>query len=182
MAPGILGRWTSTLPLGEGPALYRGMGSIGLTGASRCELLVARDPRDPKARVVKQLKSNAGPDDLPAKRFRLVPVGDVTQVEWLEDGTYSAAELLAEPDPSESSATEDAIEWLRAELEDAPNRARMAKHIFKAGRENGFQERALRRALEKLGGTKRKLGLGGWEWSLPLSPSGSSASSAGSPI
>ncbi|MBI4822420.1 MAG: AAA family ATPase [Deltaproteobacteria bacterium] len=81
----------------EGPALYRGMGSIGLTGASRCELLVARDPRDPKARVVKQLKSNAGPDDLPAKRFRLVPVGDVTKVEWLADGTYSAAELLAEP-------------------------------------------------------------------------------------
>ncbi|MBI2377754.1 MAG: hypothetical protein HYV07_27375 [Deltaproteobacteria bacterium] len=116
---------------------------------------------------MKQIKTNAGPDDLPAKRFKLVPVGDVTRVEWLDDATYSAAELLHEPDPSEQGATQDAAEWLRSELEDAPGRARMAKDLLKAGRENGFPERTLQRARDRIGATKRKLGLGGWEWSLP---------------
>ncbi|MBI2373573.1 MAG: hypothetical protein HYV07_06195 [Deltaproteobacteria bacterium] len=131
---------------------------------------------------MKQIKTNAGPDDLPAKRFKLVPVGDVTRVEWLDDATYSAAELLHEPDAETTGATTDAAEWLRSELEDAPGRARMAKDLLKAGRENGFQDRMLRRALEHIGGNKRKLGLGGWEWSLGVSPLDSSAPSARSAI
>jgi RecA-family ATPase len=44
-----------------GSALYRGGGSIGIIGAARFGLLVARDPDDDEARILAPTKCNIGP-------------------------------------------------------------------------------------------------------------------------
>src|SRR5215216_945193 len=46
---------------GQGSALYRGSGSIGIVGAARAGLLVAPDPDDEGRRVLAVSKSNLGP-------------------------------------------------------------------------------------------------------------------------
>ncbi|HLX89555.1 MAG TPA: AAA family ATPase, partial [Acidimicrobiales bacterium] len=44
-----------------GSAIYRGGGSIGITGAARSVLLVAKDLSEPERHVIASVKSNLGP-------------------------------------------------------------------------------------------------------------------------
>src|SRR5207244_2155617 len=68
--------------LSGGRALYRGAGSIGIIGAARTGLLVARDPDNDKHRVLACTKSNL--TDIPAAlRFSLEQAGQrVCRVNW----------------------------------------------------------------------------------------------------
>jgi hypothetical protein len=149
-------------------AMYRGGGSIGIIGAARFGLLVARDPDDDEARILAPIKCNIGPPP-PALRFylRSVPGSDVARVEWdPQPATIDAAGLLAASDGSDEdrSAVAEAVEWLKDQLN---NGARPAGDLLKASRKDGIAERTLRRAKSLLGvRSERSEGDAGWRWAL----------------
>jgi RecA-family ATPase len=96
-----------------GDPLYRGGGSIGIIGAARSALLVARHPHDER-RVLASLKNNLA-EPAPSLAFALVGAANgAVRVEWKGLTTHTAAALLAVPtDPEERSALEEATEFLR---------------------------------------------------------------------
>ncbi|MGI8830855.1 MAG: AAA family ATPase, partial [Candidatus Limnocylindria bacterium] len=120
-----------------GHALYRGGGSIGIIGAARVGLLVARDPDDDTRRVVAVTKSNLAAEP-PSLAFRLVEDAEigVARVEWLGESEHGASALLAArtDDPDEGSALAEAVEVLRTILADGPVSAKEAeREAYDAG-------------------------------------------------
>lgn len=75
--------------------IYRGGGSIGVIGAVRTGLLMAKHPTEKNELVVAVSKSNLAkiPQSI---RFKLVDseIPDVARVEWVGETGYTAAELL----------------------------------------------------------------------------------------
>ena len=96
-------------------ALYRGGGSIGIIGAARFGLLVAKDPEDAAARILAPTKCNIGPEP-PALRYRLegVPGSDAARVAWdAAPVSANAADLLAGSDDANRSELGEARDWLK---------------------------------------------------------------------
>jgi hypothetical protein len=151
-------------------ALYRGGGSIGIIGAARFGLLVAKDPEDDVARILAPLKCNIGPEP-PALRYRLEGVSgsDAALVVW-DDApvTMNAADLLSAPfDDASRSEHDEARGWLKDYLSGG---AKPADEVLREGRKAGFTDITLRRAKKTLsvGSTKSGFGYEGrWAWSLP---------------
>ena len=77
-------------------AIYRGAGSIGIMGAVRTGLVIARHPDDPELRVLAMTKTNVGVPG-PSLGFRLVqssplaPRADVSGVDGSEETTARGA-------------------------------------------------------------------------------------------
>jgi len=85
---------------GQGSALYRGSGSIGIIGAARAGLLVAPDPEDEDRRVLALTKSNLA--KMPqALAYRLVDDERYSCARVVWDGvtSHTATDLLRPPDP-----------------------------------------------------------------------------------
>jgi hypothetical protein len=75
-------------------AIYRGGGSIGIIGAARSGLLVARHPERPNTFVLAVTKSNLGP--MPASlEYSLESQGDVGRIAWGQEVEITADELVA---------------------------------------------------------------------------------------
>jgi len=148
-----------------GNPLYRGQGSIGIVAAARSALLVARHPEDEDRRVLASLKSNLA-KPVPSLTFALVESANGSaRVEWKGETTLSAAALLAAPaDPEERSALEDAMEFLRNELESGPVES---TQVSKDARAAGITEITLKRAKSTLGVRSRKQADGPWAWEMP---------------
>jgi hypothetical protein len=150
-------------------ALYRGGGSIGIIGAARFGLLVAKDPEDDEARILAPTKCNIGPEP-PALRYRLesTPGSDAARVIWdAEPVTINASELLAAADDASRSERDEARDWMKDFLAGS---AKPAHDVLKAGRIAGFTDITLRRAKKALGVVSTKSGFGcegKWAWSLP---------------
>lgn len=151
-----------------GPALYRGGGSIGIIGAARSGLLVAKDPDDPERRIIASSKSNLGPEP-PALAYRLegTPEGSL-RIVWLGTTQHTAQQLVATPrDEDERDAVTDAVEFLRDVLEHGPI---AADEIKRQARQAGIADRTLHRAKSQLGVKSSKSGFGQsgkWTWVLP---------------
>jgi hypothetical protein len=145
--------------------LYRGGGSIGIVGAARSGLLVARDPEDPEGRVLAVTKANLA-REAPALRFAPVDAGGVPVIDWRGECAHTAKGLLeAEADAREGGAVREACEVLRGILEGGPRQAKDVKHEAKAA---GISERTLDRARTRLHVQASKAGFsGGWLWALP---------------
>jgi len=97
-----------------GDPMYRGGGSIGIVGAARAGMLVARDPDDDNVRVLASTKSNLGPEP-EALRYQLVDADShgVAQVQWLGISTHNARALLADHGDGEDRPERDgAAAWL----------------------------------------------------------------------
>lgn len=76
-------------------AIYRGGGSIGIAGAARSVLLVAKDPADPERRILAPVKSNLGrPSAALAYTMEEASNGAV-KVAWQGESDLSADRLLA---------------------------------------------------------------------------------------
>jgi hypothetical protein len=76
-----------------GSAIYRGGGSIGITGAARSVLLLAHSKENHEQRTLAVVKSNLGV--LPsAASFAIRSKGEVPYLEWLQESNLSADELL----------------------------------------------------------------------------------------
>jgi hypothetical protein len=168
-----------------GNALYRGGGSIGIIGAARSGLLVAKAPDNPEhERILAGTKSNLGAP-LPSLRYQLVaPLKDVEGldedgiehlrhvpvVEWLGECALSATALLAASAGAEEEVNpgklKEAVGWLSEVLADGPQ---LANELERASRAAGIAERTLRRAAVELKVGKQKVGGGTGaysQWSL----------------
>ncbi|HEY3351174.1 MAG TPA: AAA family ATPase [Thermoanaerobaculia bacterium] len=151
---------------GGSNAIYRGGGSIGISGAARSVLLVAKDPADEERRILASAKSNLSrpPDSL---AYRLRNAGDVARVEFETSSVPLTADqlLAAQEQPEHCGPRGEAVDFLRDLLADRPVGA---KEVLKAAREAGISEMTLRRAKDKLGIRPKRIGFeGGWFWGLP---------------
>lgn len=149
--------------------IYRGGGSIGIIGAARSGLFVAKDPRDEGRRVFGVIKSNiaAKPACL-AYRLVSVPGQDHAQIEWDGSTEQGIEELFEAPTSSEDrSALTEAIEFLRNILGDGPV---PVLDVRAEAKENGVASRTLDRAKRTLGVVANRDGFGSGSrsvWSLP---------------
>lgn len=153
-----------------GNALYRGGGSIGIVGAARSGLLIAKHPEDDGRRVLASIKSNlAAP--APSLVFGLSSTeGGAVRVDWKGESSLDAAALLSAPtDHEERSALSEAQEFLREVLADGPV---LAKDAQEEARGAGIAERTMKRARSSLGvvaerkGEPGQQGGGRWYWRL----------------
>jgi hypothetical protein len=154
-----------------GNVLYRGGGSIGIVGAARSGLLVAKHPEDDERRVLASFKSNlAAP--APSLVFGLRSTeGGAVRVEWKGETSLGASALLAVPaDHEERSALSEAHDFLQEVLAGG----RMpATEVRKEADGAGISKRTLDRARQTLGveavreGEPGRRGGGTWFWALP---------------
>lgn len=147
--------------------LYRGGGSIGIIGAARSGLLVARDPDNPDRRILASTKCNLAKLP-PSLTFDLSQAGNgALRVGWIGQSTHTAESLLATGrDDEDRSAVQEAVEVLRSILESGPV---LADDVKKDARKAGIADRTLHRAKSILGVKPRKVGfIGKWQWSLPV--------------
>ncbi len=146
-----------------GDPLLRGLGSVGIIAAARAGLLVAPDPADEDVRVIASTKGNLAPA-APSIRWRLQSVGDVARVEWIEECSTSAHELLAEDGSGRrAEAREDAVEFLQSTLANGPVRSTI---VTDRAAQAGIAERTLWRAKNALDVTSYRES-GAWWWQLP---------------
>lgn len=162
-----------------GKALYRGGGSIGISGAARAVFLVAHDPEDDDRRLLASVKVNIAVKPL-TMAYRIV--GDdlhgCSRISW--EGTVSATadELVAAGNPDDREERADAAAWLRSYLTDNGGEAEAAD-VLKAGDKNGFSKDSLKNAKKKAGVVSRKEAFdAGWMWVLQL-PEGSTKGAKG---
>lgn len=159
-------------------------GSVGFTGAARSLLVFGADPSDPdgeegpgrvlaqRGNLAKRAPSLAyriesrvvdGTDSEPIETSRLICLGE---------SEARADELLAAVSTSEErSERDEAVEFLRAELEAG---SRQARDVKAAARDAGISDATLRRAKAQLGIDATRVGgvagQGHWEWRLRCSP------------
>ncbi len=145
--------------------LYRGLGSVALTGIARSVLLLAADPSDPSRRVLAQSKPNLGSIS-ESLSFRIVGRGRSAAIEWSGVSRYTARELLEVMNVSSQCELEDAIYFIYCMLVDGP---RTAREICSAAAER-IAVKTLKRAKKPLGVNTRRVGYGAngyFLWSLP---------------
>jgi hypothetical protein len=145
-----------------GRALYRGLGSIDITGAARSELLAAADPFDPTRRVLAHSKSNLGK----AGDSLNYAIDETGKLFWCSKSNLTASELLAECSFDQQSALEEACDFLQELLSGGPQPSKDVKEQAKA---RDISLATLRRAQSRLGIQKRPNGYqGGWLLELPI--------------
>ncbi len=152
---------------GSGQPIYRGGGSIGIIGAARSGLLVARDPDDDDRRVLAAVNVNLclPPDSL---SFHMEGLDDGgARVVWEGKSTHSAEILLSLPTSNEEkSAREEAKGFLLDLLSGGPVSSNEA---LAGARQAGLSEATIRRARADLGVKPTKSSFtGSWTWSLPF--------------
>jgi len=153
-----------------GEAMHNITGSLAFVAAARAAYIVAKDQADPLRRLLLPAKNNLG-DDQTGYAFRIeptsIPGGIATsRVTWeLGRVTVTADDALSPPqDREERSAVEDAGDFLRVILADAPM---LAKKVYAEAREAGHAERTIRRASKAVGVHQYKDGMSGpWLWKL----------------
>jgi hypothetical protein len=99
---------------GEGPALYRGSGSIGIIGAARSGLLVAPGPNG--TLYLAATKSNLG-KKAPTVTWHLADAGEVARVEWgaIAEGVDADSLAVVTGGSSEVSKAADELEAILAD-------------------------------------------------------------------
>ncbi len=146
--------------------LYRGGGSIGIIGAARSGLLVAKDPDNPDRRVLASTKCNLA--KLPTALAFALDTGPngVLRIGWTGPSAHTAESLLALPrDDEERDAVAEAVDVLRSILIGR----RKASDAKREGRAAGVSERSLLRAKKILGVRTERVGFGPdgeWFWSI----------------
>jgi len=181
-----------------GNPLYRGGGSIGIVGAARVGLLVAKCPADgededePGGRCALAVQKN----NLSAKPATLTyritghPNG-AGRVRWIGTTDKSVHELLADADSGHDDDDRNEVDgWLREYLE-CEGSANAADAI-RDGRKAGFSEDQVRKARKRVGAKTARQGFGAGSsvrWSIdaidahrcnptgvtPMAPMGDSA-------
>ena len=147
-----------------GKAIYRGGASIGIGGAARSVLVVARDRSEPSRSILASVKSNLGPPP-PALAFRITtgPSGS-SAIKWEGSVSISADELLAEPSAPRSEAMLAA--FFQQLVSNGPVPASEGlKQMHEAGFEYAESSGALHRARKSAGVESVRQGTGWW-WRL----------------
>lgn len=151
-----------------GNPLYRGGGSIGIIGAARAGLLVARDPKDEGRRVLAATKSNLAAEPRSWRWTLTADPGGPVYVHWIEECDIRAADLVCDQ-KARLGAKGNAEDLLEAALANGP---RTAEDVLAEARAAGVSERTLKRARKALGVVATKVGGPGqpqrWVWTLPV--------------
>jgi hypothetical protein len=156
-----------------GPALYRGGGSIGITGAVRSALVVGRNPSDPNQYVLAPVKCNLAkmPRSL---AYTMEPVGDVARIEWVGETDLKADDILAHPGgQSKQTVAERCAEAIRDYLGGG---TKEVTALEAALAKNGFAEKAIKAGRRIAGVRVSRVGYGAegrWMASLPAEPADS---------
>ncbi|MFH1844189.1 MAG: AAA family ATPase, partial [bacterium] len=150
--------------------VYRGGGSIGIIGAARVGLLVAKDPGDGTKRVLAVTKSNLAAE-APSLAYKIDtdPTNHVSRIEWLGLAPYEASDLLRDQGDGARNALDEACGIVGEILADGPV---PAAHVKKEALSAGVSEKTLNRAKHRLGIKPKKVGRPGessqaWVWALP---------------
>ena len=158
-----------------GLALMRVTGSLGFVAAARAAYLVAVDPANKARRFFLPLKNNLGPD-LAGLAFSIEAVTVVSRTGPLETSRvlWESAAVSVTADETihagentyrDTSAQDDAIDWLRETLANGPL---PATQVFDRAKAEGIAKKTLQRASKTLGVEKIKLAMdAGWSWSIP---------------
>lgn len=144
-----------------GRAIYRGLGSIDLTGAVRTELLAGFAPENPEMRALVQVKSNLGAFG-PSLGYAVDDKG----FRWTGESHLTSDAILSPDSPGKDNcALDEAVDFLKVELEQG---SRPAHELEEEARRVGIAPRTLKRAKGHLNVTSHKRGMqGGWQWCLP---------------
>src|SRR5262249_7106756 len=135
-----------------GPAVYRGLGSVGLIAAARVAWLLGHHPSGEGRRVLTMTKTNLG-EPPPAKIFRVTG----RRLQWEAEASWLTAEdVHAAGEPTQA-------EWLWAQLARGPKKA---KDVVSEALVLGLSERTLRRAKAAAQVVSRQYA-GHWYWCLP---------------
>lgn len=150
-----------------GQAMYRAMGSLAFTAASRAVWAVAKDKDDPLRRLVLPVKNNLA-GDVRGMAYRIESAGpdSAPRVVWEPDPVDVDIDDALARDSDGANDAGDAADWLREALADGEL---PATEVLKQGRDNGITDKALRNALKSIGGRRRREGFGKggmWFWSL----------------
>ena len=157
-------------------------GSVGITGAARSVLLMARDPDDSdgekgRRRVLAHAKCNVGPE-MPSLIYEIEPIlvpasaedpeVETARIVQIGQSDHDAEHLLAgRGDPEERSALGEAVAFLEEEIGD---RVIDAKAVQRAARDAGISEPTLKRAKDRAGVLSQRVGgvgdAGHWTWRL----------------
>lgn len=166
---------------GEGPAMYRSMGSLAFVAAARAVWAVAKDADDPtgQRRLFLPVKNNLA-RDLSGMAYMLTATASADGhpvVAWeAQPVQISADEALSRAfgagarnrdDEAPDSALEEASNWLRDMLSQGPV---AAKELRKAASDAGHAWATVRRAKKAIGAEAKpdKFGPGSqWQWSMP---------------
>lgn len=154
--------------------LRRGGGSIGIIGAARIALLLARDPTHTDRIILATSASNISTTP-PSLACRVItdPDHDSARITWESHPVhYTAADLLdaASLTPGDRAERNDADTWLHDYLTDHDGTASY-QDIQKAAAEHHIPARTLRRARHRIGATVTRQGYPARAtWTLPTPP------------
>ncbi|QEG35118.1 AAA family ATPase [Bythopirellula goksoeyrii] len=146
-------------------AIYRGGGSIGITGAARSVLMVGQDPADSDSRILAPVKSNLGPEP-PSLRFSIESLEGTSRVVWGDSCDVKACDLLKQDGkPSGGSKQQQAESIINDILGNGP---RGENEVLQACEDAGISKATYWRARQKLEVQSEKVGFNdGWMLSLP---------------
>ncbi|HQR44590.1 MAG TPA: AAA family ATPase [Thermoanaerobaculia bacterium] len=151
---------------GGANAVYRGGGSIGITGAARSALLVAKDPKDEARRIIACSKSNLAA--IPASvAYRIKAAGDSSRIEFDGTSDLTADGLLAAAmaEAEDRTARDEAEDFLSDLLGSGPV---PTPNVQAESKKAGHSWATVRRAKDRMGIKVEKHGMaGGWAWRLP---------------
>jgi hypothetical protein len=145
-------------------ALYRGGGSVSITGAARAAFAVGPHPDDPSKKVFVAVKHNLGPrpDSLV---YTIEAAHDSSRIAWEGGTTLTAADVLgATGSGGKGGKTDLAKEIILGILEPGP---RGENEVKGACEQAGVSESTYWRARKSLGILSEKSGFRG-EWLLSL--------------
>jgi hypothetical protein len=147
-------------------AIQRGGGNMGLIGVARAGAFFAEHPDDDALRVMAQHKSNLATTP-PSLSYRVVSseVHKTARVQWEGRTEHNADSLASGPaSPAKRSKLDEAREFLRDELSDGPM---WAKEIVQDAIDAAIAQATLYTAKAALRVRSEKIGVEGWQWSLP---------------
>ncbi|MEM7229439.1 MAG: AAA family ATPase [Planctomycetota bacterium] len=151
---------------GSGPAVYRAMGSLAFAAAARAVWVVAADKDDKRRRLFLPVKNNLAPDVL-GLAFGIEDDGGGARIGWEPEPINVSADFALgdQGGDRDTSAVDEAAEWLTAALEGGPV---PAIDLFDRAKADGVSKSALQRAKPRIGAESKRDGFGGpWSWSLP---------------
>ncbi len=148
--------------------LYRAIGSLGFTAASRSVLMVMSDPYADGRRVVVPVKNNLSCENR-GLAYRLEGAGDGGVVVKWEDELFDIDldELIGGNKAREDRLVNGLEGWLLGQLQDGP---RDAIEVIASAQQMGVTANALRKLKEGLGVESFRIGFassGKWIWGLP---------------
>lgn len=154
---------------GTGPAIYRGMGSIGIGGLARSVWCVADEPGDSDGYIMASVKANLtrAPESL---RYSIeqveLPTGATSVIEWHGSSSLSGDDILGE-NAADAGALVSATRALEELLGPVGAEGMAQDDVMGWAKSEGISAATLRRAKAALGVLSVKQGFECWTWVLP---------------